>query len=79
MGQMGPWTVQVTPLVAAEAEGVAGGVGMDPEPVAVGADEVVLHGRREGQDPALFGVDVVDFDAEMELLAVFAVRPLQAR
>jgi hypothetical protein len=43
--------------VAAEAERVADGVGVDAEVVAVGADGV-LHGRAEGQDPALFGLDV---------------------
>ena len=67
------------PLVAAETEGVADGVGVHAEAVTVGADGVVLHGRAEGQDTVLFGVDVVDLEVEVELLGVLAVRPLGAR
>jgi biotin operon repressor len=64
-------------LVAAETEGVANGVGVDAEAVAVGADAVPLQGRAEGQDAALFGLDVVDFEVEVELLGVLAVGPLR--
>src|SRR3954447_50164 len=65
------------PLVAAEAEGVADGVGVDAPAVAVGADGVLLQGRAQGQDTALLGLDVVDFEVEMELLGVLAVGPLR--
>lgn len=64
-------------LVAAQAEGVSDGVGVDAEAVAVGADAVPLQRRTEGQDAALFGLDVVDFEVEVELLGVLAVGPLR--
>jgi hypothetical protein len=56
---------------------VADGVGIHPRAVAVGADGVLLQGGAEGQDAALFGLDVVDFEVEVELLRVLAVRPLR--
>jgi len=56
---------------------VADGVGVDAEAVAGGADGVPLHGRAEGQDTGLFGLDVVDFEVKVELLRVLAVGPLR--
>jgi hypothetical protein len=56
---------------------VADGVGVDAEAVAVGFGVVLLQGRAEGQDAALFGLDVVDFEVEVELLGMLAVGPLR--
>src|SRR4030095_14235522 len=64
-------------LVAAEAEGVADGVGVDAETVAVRGGGVPLHSCAEGQDATLFGLDVVDLEVEVELLGVLAVGPLR--
>src|SRR6478735_12190050 len=64
-------------LVAAEAERVADGVGVDAPAVAVGADGVLPQGRAEGEDAALLGLDVVDIEVEMELLGVLPVGPLR--
>src|SRR3954447_15647299 len=63
--------------VAAEAEGVADRIGIDAPAVALGADGVLLQGRAEGQDAALLGLDVIDFEVDVELLGVLAVGPLR--
>src|SRR5215469_18136803 len=55
-------------LVAAQAEGVANRVSVDPPAVAVGADAVLLQRRAEAEDAALLGLDFVHFEVEVELL-----------
>jgi hypothetical protein len=80
LGALGPDQTLVGPddaPVVAETEGVADGVGVDAKAVAVGAGGVPLQGRSEGQDTALFRLDVVDFEVEMELFGVLAVGPLR--
>ncbi len=56
---------------------MADGVGEDAPAVPVRADGVLLQGGAEGQDAALLGVDVVDFEVQVELLGVLAVGPLR--
>jgi len=46
---------------------VTDGVGVHAPAVAVGVDGVLLQGRAERQDAALFGLDVVDLEVEVEL------------
>src|SRR5689334_19384654 len=78
---LGPDRALVGPddaLVAAQAEGVADRVSVDPPAVAVGADEVLLKRRAEVEDAALLGLDLVHFEVEVELLGVLAVGPLRS-
>ena len=64
-------------LVMAQAERVADRVGVGPPAIAVGADGVLLQFRAEGYDAALFRLDVVHFEVEVELLGVLVVGPLR--
>jgi hypothetical protein len=54
-------------------------VGVDLPAVAIGSDEVLLQGRAELDDAALFGLDFVHFEVEVVLLGVFAVGPARGR
>src|ERR1700749_3970714 len=64
-----------SPFVAAQEEGMPGGVGEDLPAVAVGAGEVLLQCRAELDDAALLGLDFAYFEVEVVLLGVLAVGP----
>src|SRR5215469_11830107 len=77
---LGPDRALVGPddaLVAAQAEGMADRVSVDPPAVAVGADGVLVQRRAEVEDAALLGLDIVYFEVQVELLGVLAVGPLR--